>query len=65
MGPGGGGAQPDEGQHCGDDEVILGVALLLVQVQVGVEDVQRQTVKKKLSLSHLTSGNHNTHVAEL
>ena len=46
MGPGGGGAQPDEGQHRGDDEVILGVALLLVQVQVRVEDVQRQTVNK-------------------
>ena len=48
MGPGRGGAQPDEGQHRGDDEVILGVALLLVQVQVGVEDVQRQPMDNGL-----------------
>ena len=46
VGPGRGGAQPDEGQHCGDDQVVLGVALLLVQVQVRVEDIQGQAAKR-------------------
>ena len=64
VGPGGGGAQPDEGQHRGDDQVVLGVALLLVQVQVRVENVQSQTVEKRLIISQLLSIK-TTHVAEL
>ena len=51
VGPGGGGAQPDEGQHRGDDQVVLGVALLLVQVQVRVENVQGQTARRVSRLS--------------
>ena len=47
VGPGGGSAQPDEGQHRGDDQVVLGVALLLVQVQVRVENVQGQAVRRE------------------
>ena len=64
MGPGGGGTQPDEGQHRGDDQVVLGVALLLVQVQVRVENVQGQTVEQSLINCQVLNMK-TTHVAEL
>ena len=64
VGPGGGGAQPDEGKHRGDDQVVLGVALLLVQVEVRVENVQGKAEENCLNDAlqiEITS----TYVAEL
>ena len=64
VGPGRGSAQPDEGKHRGDDQVVLGVALLLVQVQVRVENVQGKAEEKSV-IDALQIVITSTYVAEL
>ena len=65
MSPGRGGAQPYEGKHRGDDEVVLGVALLLVKVELRVEEVDGQTVQMNVSKNQRENKKYfSTHVAE-